>query len=157
MPSPSLSVFVCGLPFPQGQNMSRPRQKGFEGLLRPFLKSDLNVTEVSFAGRFPLPIHWSLVCCKGPPFGGLRMTCFLPPLSTATAPQNEIICPELRISGAYLPKTQKSRGSAGFFWATPETKSAQFFRQKLDNFCRGLPGSTIDPTMQCREACMHRA
>ena len=68
------------------------------------------------------------------------MTSFLPPLSTATPPQNEIICPELRISGAYLPKIQKSRGSAGFFWATPETKSAQFFRQKLDNFCRGLPG-----------------
>ena len=65
------------------------------------------------------------------------MTCFLPPLSTATAPQNEIICPELRISGAYLPKTQKSRGSAGFFWATPEHMVAHLLSQKLDNFCTG--------------------
>ena len=32
------------------------------------------------------------------------MTSFLPPLSTATAPHNEIICPELRILGAGRPK-----------------------------------------------------
>ena len=66
------------------------------------------------------------------------MTSFLPPLSTATAPHNEIICPELRISGAYWPRTQNLRG-----WPAQKIPAAEliphqnrscFLRQNPPNF-----------------------
>lgn len=66
------------------------------------------------------------------------MTSFLPPLSTATAPHNEIICPELRISEAYLPRTQNLRG-----WPAQKIPAAEliphqnrscFLRQNPPNF-----------------------
>ena len=61
------------------------------------------------------------------------MTSFLPPLSTATAPQNEIICPELRISGAYLPRTQNFRG-----WPAQKIPAAELIPpQKSPKNCRG--------------------
>jgi hypothetical protein len=61
------------------------------------------------------------------------MTSFLPPLSTATAPHNEIICPELRILGAYLPRTQNFRG-----WPAQKIPAAEFIPpQKSPKNCRG--------------------
>ena len=61
------------------------------------------------------------------------MTSFLPPLSTATAPHNEIICPELRILGAYLPRTQNFRG-----WPAQKIPAAELIPpQKSPKNCRG--------------------
>ena len=90
--------------------------------------------------RWKIPPPHPLVACylSATTFGGLRMTSFLPPLSTATAPHNEIICPELRISGAYLPRTQNLRG-----WPAQKIPAAEliphqnrscFLRQNPPNF-----------------------
>ena len=107
------------------------------------------------------------------------MTSFLPPLSTATPPQNEIICPELRISGAYLPRTQNFRG-----WPAQKIPAAEFIPlQKSPKNCRGgwsdfvlnnrakphpyfsytfrpllypLPGSTRAARLPARQPCARR-
>ena len=60
------------------------------------------------------------------------MTSFLPPLSTATAPHNEIICPELRISGAYFDR--RNQPFCGWFLEAnlgPRCRFSSFFPNRL--------------------------